>query len=516
VTPTPLSTAARTILTAFADLAAQALAECAWGPLPITPEALFELIQNACSEDKVCRRAHVMAGLYPISPTDEFQRIGCNFHSPIVRSSNTHRDTFQLARSDAEFAERLAHIAPWFATFDLGAAGLVLAGGAASALMTSDPTDRYNRLYHDFDLFLVGTQSDASVRAAVQALAEHLAAVWRGAISVYRTLGCITFAPQKDSSEQLNDDEHESPPRLVQIILQRYNTAAEVLHSFDLGSSAVLWDGAHVRMTALGKIAMYRGANVINLTARYPSYEARLARYHDRGFDIVLADIPAARLRHKRLQPTTDGWRIRQESKYSLPFMDIMRTAQYCCASCIATYRVDPRQVDTRASQSHYEHEQIRYGHDDQILLRNARACASGVAKPEKLCARATYRPGLDLCELEVSFEADDEFMRAVAATMADDNSLHLDTLCVLLGPAEAKRCMAERCLQGSLKWLDLATCVMARLAQLRTYDLRIPFSCSVIGQDGGSLAGRFPRAAVNMQQWYGPRFSGVTPLGSW
>lgn len=490
---------------------AQEPAECARGPLPTASDATFAFIQAALHEDRLCRRAHVNTGLYPIESADEFQRIGCNLPSPIIRSNTYCRETFQLAQSDAEFAGRLAHIAPWFASFDLAAVGLVLAGGAASALMTSDPTDGCPRLYHDFDLFLVGARSDASVRAAVQTLAEHLAAVWRGAITVYRTLGCITFAPQRVTSEQIADEDKENrPSRLVQIILQRYNTAAEILHSFDLGSSAVLWDGAHVWMTALGKLAIYRGANVINLAARYPSYETRLARYYDRGFDIVLADIPAARMQHTRIQPPTNEWHNHQ---YRLPYMEIHRSSKYCCGSCIATYRIEPLQVSTHASHSGYEHAQIKYGHNDNILLRNARACTDGAVKTEALCAYATYRRGLNLCELEVSFEAGDEFMRAVIPTMADGNNLHFDTLCDLLGPKEAKICMARRCMQGEpLGWLDLATFVMARLAQLRTYNLRIPFSCVPIGQDGGALAGRFARAAISAQRWYGSNLAGDQP----
>jgi hypothetical protein len=477
-------------------------------PIPAETAQMAEYVRTALAEDALCRRAHVTGGLYPIEDGAGFQRIGCEYPNPIIRSSRYSRDRFELATSNAAFAARLSLLAPWVADFDLAANGLILAGGAASATMTTCVTDGHEDYwFHDFDLFLVGHQSDSAALAAIHALADHLHVVWRGAVNVFRTMGCVTFVRRREVADvrslRYAADNAGTPMPIVQVILQRYNSKAEVLHSFDLGSSAVLWDGKQVQMTALGKIAIYRGANVVNLAARYPSFEPRIARYFDRGFDIVLTGISAGALRHTRPPTDPGAYWWSHCATYKFPYMSVARNSSYCCASCIGAARIEPRAIaSATAAASSYQHALIHYDQTDKILLRNAQACAGAVVKPEQLCAYARYSPGSDVSSMDASFDHDDDFMRAVSATTESDNSIRFGDLRTLLGPAAAAAYMAQHCAAGrGLKWSERVAFVLDRLRALKAYDLSIPFCCNPISAD---LAGRFPRETVSAKQWYG------------
>ena len=191
--------------------------------------------------------------------------------------------------------------------------------------------------FGDVDLFLVGHPSDAAACAAIVALRDHLAgASWPSsgpsqgpqppasgpsqgpqppasgpsqgpqppALRVHRTLGCITFictdyagAPARQPRRKASAPRRQPCAlRVVQVILRRYSTLAEVLHGFDLGACAVAWDGARVSLTALGRLAARWRVNVVNLAVRRGSYERRLVRYWERGFAVALPDFDPATL----------------------------------------------------------------------------------------------------------------------------------------------------------------------------------------------------------------------------
>jgi hypothetical protein len=293
-------------------------------------------ILDAIAENKACRRVGVTEGLYELSQCVEFSRMG---HSlPMIRKvehaygagvGNEHHNhdgrkapEFQRAADDDEFRERLTRAAPWFKDFDLFGNGFRLAGGAVSAILMKSDDERHPGSLHDFDLFLVGHKNDETARAAIEELRRHLTDFWVDReITVYRSKGCITFHCKRTANE--------CQDHLVQVVLRRYNTEAEIIHGFDLGSSAMLWDGHHVRMTALGKLAAEHGLNVLDFDVRRGSYESRLARYFGRGFDLVLPGLDG----HKFL--ADDG---------RLPYIKFhgVRASCPCCISALGATGTRP------------------------------------------------------------------------------------------------------------------------------------------------------------------------------
>lgn len=74
----------------------------------------------------------------------------------------------------------------------------------------------------------------------------------------------------------------------IQIIYRLYKSKSEILHGFDLGSSAVGFDGKKIYLTSLGKFSYEYGYNIIDLTRRSTTYEKRLLKYLERGFGIIM------------------------------------------------------------------------------------------------------------------------------------------------------------------------------------------------------------------------------------
>ncbi|AAV51140.1 hypothetical protein [Acanthamoeba castellanii mimivirus] len=83
----------------------------------------------------------------------------------------------------------------------------------------------------------------------------------------------------------------------LQLIFRLYQSISEILHGFDLGSSAVGYDGENVYFTTLGKYCHEYSCNVIDTTRRSTTYEYRLNKYFDRGFNIVVPKLDLSKLK---------------------------------------------------------------------------------------------------------------------------------------------------------------------------------------------------------------------------
>lgn len=88
----------------------------------------------------------------------------------------------------------------------------------------------------------------------------------------------------------------------IQIILRCYKTPSSVLHGFDLGSSAVGYDGTNVLFTSLGKYCYENMVNIFDHTRRSTTYERRLRKYFDSGFNIILPEFDINKLRVNNLK----------------------------------------------------------------------------------------------------------------------------------------------------------------------------------------------------------------------
>jgi hypothetical protein len=82
-----------------------------------------------------------------------------------------------------------------------------------------------------------------------------------------------------------------SHPVQLQVIFRCYSTISEILHGFDLGPSAIGFDGKDVWMTSLGRFAYEYGCMIVDSSRRSTTYEMRLVKYFKRGFDLICPDL---------------------------------------------------------------------------------------------------------------------------------------------------------------------------------------------------------------------------------
>lgn len=179
---------------------------------------------------------------------------------------------YEIASTMAHFKERFYNLCPILEGFRLKESGIVIAGDAVAYGLIG--------LHQvDVDLYLItGVE-------AVKALLEFLAA--RYALGrVYRTKDMLVVTVPFGQNTIV-----------LKLHLERYSSIAEILHSSDLGSAALAFDGVFVWMTALGILAIKYGLNVLNVSVWHADYEYNIVKSFNKGFGLVLPDLNTSELK---------------------------------------------------------------------------------------------------------------------------------------------------------------------------------------------------------------------------
>ncbi len=140
--------------------------------------------------------------------------------------------------------------------------GLIIAGGSISRILKEGGVEN-----GDIDLFIVGSNAESRVLDILEFLREY------GILEVCVGENTITWTQQDYQ---------------VQLILKEYKSISHVLHGFDLGASCVACDGHSFHMTGLGKFAFEKGVNILSMSVRSITYEARILKYFKTGFSVAL------------------------------------------------------------------------------------------------------------------------------------------------------------------------------------------------------------------------------------
>lgn len=132
----------------------------------------------------------------------------------------------------------------------------------------------------DIDIFLYGLNEEEAT--------AKLLRIWNAVteaspvpVTAFRTKNTITLVSRW-------------PYKHVQIILRLYSSPAEVLLGFDVDCCAVGYDGTNVWASPRAVRAIASRCNRIDMSRRSPSYEVRLAKYADRGFEVVVPSLAGA------------------------------------------------------------------------------------------------------------------------------------------------------------------------------------------------------------------------------
>nr|OQO24706.1 hypothetical protein B0A51_08620 [Rachicladosporium sp. CCFEE 5018] len=178
---------------------------------------------------------------------------------------------------------------------DLDWNNVCVSGSAAVTALLTVPKEHavskktLRHYYHDIlapasdvDLFLYGLDEEQAIAKIIQ-IEQKIKDALLVETTTIRTKHAITIASQY-------------PTRHVQIVLRRYSSLSEILLGFDVDSSCAAFDGKQVYASPRALAAYMTQINTIDLTRRSPSYENRLSKYRQRGFEAHWPELDRSRI----------------------------------------------------------------------------------------------------------------------------------------------------------------------------------------------------------------------------
>lgn len=402
----------------------------------LRPKTDKELVESLISADKRFRGKGETEGLYGIDSLEDCQTLEHDGSVVAIRSScaperlnpqRRHRHGGKLLKYTAAVESNEMFVRRAYGPkggglqclegFELlrDGKGFIVAGGAVARIL-GDPDPREDA--SDLDLFLVGVADEDAACQEIHRLAGHLKEQ-HGHLRVYRTERCITFGIGKKFERR--------PP--VQVILRLNQTVSEVLHGFDLGSSAVGFDGTQVWFTQLALFAYRTRLNVLDLTRRRPSYEYRIHKYFYKGFGFILPDM--------------DDDTIMRSADLQMPRItfELLMTetgehrARYVAAGCA----LPGDQNDARGTASMYERSKLYHYSDEYMAYLSCKAARREPVAVGGLCAQARYTPGMDFASIVVDLAPVGQYFWNVV-TSSKKKEAKLRILSAVLGQQGAER----------------------------------------------------------------------------
>jgi len=273
-----------------------------------------DYVRNILSIDSKFRETGVVDDLHLLD-TINFDQ-SWDYSLPTLTHDSELSKLREASRSSTSFAKRFYTAYPIFSSIRMD--NLLIAGGCVGNYLTSEK-GRNNSSSGDVDIFIYGLNNDqanARLKEFIQDLIDQS--------KVSHDLKMLKAQEEAAKNGRKHYSEEHKMEFLrnkngitinghLQIIFRLYKTKSEILHGFDLGSSAVGFDGQNVYMTSLGKFSYEYRCNIIDTTRRSTTYEKRLEKYFNRGFDIIFPNLDITILR-------TNYHRYYLEEVCELPF----------------------------------------------------------------------------------------------------------------------------------------------------------------------------------------------------
>jgi hypothetical protein len=241
--------------------------------------------------DKSFRFSGVTDDIYTIEAVNPFDSsVKSMIVEPILVQSNKYLS--KLIDSQGTFNELFYQKFELLKSIDF--TNMIVAGGAVRNVLSQE-----SELPSDIDIFFYGMESEDEATNKADEIIKEIMEITDDDILVTITNNVINILIENNVK--------------IQIIMRLYSSISEILHGFDLGSSAVGFDGKHTYFTTLSKFSYENMVNIVDTTRRSTSYEYRLVKYFNYGFDIVIPNLNIA----KYVDESTDVKRF--NLKY-LPF----------------------------------------------------------------------------------------------------------------------------------------------------------------------------------------------------
>jgi len=379
---------------------------------------------------------------------------------PQVRLRGVRAADVCLAATDEEFGQRFRAVNPILAKFDFARFGLVLAGGAAAAILSHKDA---KGMLGDYDLFFGGAPTEEEVVQAITALGDHIYEA-RCDPTVFRSANCVTFVSLGNPSRNERFQ--------VQIILRRHKSISELLSGFDLGSSQVAWDGQRVHLTGLGKFAMDYRMNIVCLETRRASLEERISKYMVRGYGLVMPEL---------------GGLPSGMPSGKISFRGIERRGCLCTLTCEAVAHA-PTEPDEPLLYS-----AINYGRGAKGLRRESINLLNA-GHLGGLVAGGPYSRGLDAREISLCIPDFDELMGSAIKQGMGTVDVRLSQLSWLVGPKAARQLIEEALTHTRIAKSSIDAVAAERQKEL---DAALPFRI----ENSGDIRNYGRMSAA---EWYG------------
>lgn len=277
---------------------------------------------NILSKDASCRSVGISDDLFTLHELSETST--WNYELPTLITSNSEYIRKRFIRNNDKFRDKFYEQFREFYTVDLS--NLLFAGGCVRSLLLDTNVN-------DIDIFVHGindvAQAEARIMKFIIDIRNRLHKLkegdykFPGSSNTYAmVLETLLSNADKNRRYEIEQD-FLSKHRLwynplvncnirilsngktitllvgnkIQIILRLYNTISEILHGFDLGSSAVGFDGKNVYFTTLSKFCYENMVNIFDGSRRSTTYEVRLIKYFNDGFSIILPNLDIRKMR---------------------------------------------------------------------------------------------------------------------------------------------------------------------------------------------------------------------------
>lgn len=196
---------------------------------------------------------------------------------------------------------------------------LLIAGGAIASILDEGRRVSGN---NDIDMFIYGcdeAKANEVLKNTFARIIENMKNIRRKELN--KALGGQQAVSDRDINLSFRRTANSITMRdKYSIILRLYKTKNDILHGFDIGSSAAGFDLKDVYFTTLGKFSYEYGCNIVDTTRRSTTYEHRLSKYFERGFDIILPQFNSSKLEND----TWESYNILSVCR--LPYMSVSYT----------------------------------------------------------------------------------------------------------------------------------------------------------------------------------------------
>ena len=255
-------------------------------------------IKKILATDKKFRKVGIIGDLYTIDTLISDQTLDYDFPTLCDDNNSSNILINSITKFKKVFNEKFPYLK------DINMENLLIGGGCVSNIVRG-----HNSTTSDIDFFIYGL----TPKKATERVKEWI-------IDILFPKKYNKNNDNDDDDDDYSDSENSEPkskskPKLkveeyklirnnntlaihlvdydikIQFIFRLYKNISEILHGFDLGSSAIGYNGENVYFTTLGKFCHEYSCNIIDTTRRSTTYEYRLNKYFDRGFNIVLPNL---------------------------------------------------------------------------------------------------------------------------------------------------------------------------------------------------------------------------------